>query len=170
MFIWRPKTIFDPTKSTNPGLGLSNNYRITRLGLSNNYCITRVCLQTRHLLCLQPRHLLCLQPRDLQSAKTSPGHCGHRGGRFAAAPAWTMERGCLGRLQISCPLTQQMSGLQTHRMSCLQTQQMSCLQTHSCNAIIVGKPQSWICPFGWVENGFRLSDGHIQRFRRRPRF
>ena len=88
-----------------------------------------LCLQARHLLCLQPRHLLCQQTRDLQSAKTSPGHCGHRGGRFAAAPVWAMKRGCLGRLQISCLLTQQMSWLQTQQMSCLQTQQMSCLQT-----------------------------------------
>ena len=81
-----------------------------------------LCLQASHLLCLQPRHLLCQQTRDLQSAKTSPGHCGHRGGRFAAAPVWAMRRGCLGRLQISCLL-------QTQQMSCLQTQHMSCLQT-----------------------------------------
>ena len=81
------------------------------------------------MLCLQPRHLLCQQTGDLQSAKTSPPHCLHRGGREAAAPVSAMPRGCLGRLQISCLLTQQMSWLQTQQMSCLQTQHMSCLQT-----------------------------------------
>ena len=63
-----------------------------------------LCLQARHPLCLQPRHLLCQQTRDLQSAKTSPPHC--------------QPRGSLGRLQISCLLTQQMSSLQTQQMSC----------------------------------------------------
>ena len=88
-----------------------------------------LCLQARHLLCLQPRHLLCQQTRDLQSAKTSPPHCPHRGGREAATPVSAMPRGCLGRLQISCLLTQQMSWLQIQQTSCLQTQHMSCLQT-----------------------------------------
>ena len=27
----------------------------------------------------------------------------------------------------------------------------------------LGKPQSWICGFGWVENGFRPPNGHIGR-------
>ena len=85
-----------------------------------------LCLQARHLLCLQPRHLLCQQTRDLQSAKTSPPHCPHRGGREAATPVSTMPGGCLSRLQTSCLLTQQMSWLQTKQMSWLQTQQMSC--------------------------------------------
>ena len=92
-----------------------------------------LCLQARYLLYLQPGHLLRQQTRDLQSAKTSPGHCRRRGGRFAAAPVWTMRRECLGRLQISCLLTQQMSWLQTREMSCLQTQRMSCLQTSLVN-------------------------------------
>ena len=88
-----------------------------------------LCLQARHLLRLQPRHLLWQQTRDLQSAKTCPYHCPHRGGREGAAPVSAMPRGCLGRLQISFLLTQQMSWLQTQQMSWLQTQQMSCLQT-----------------------------------------
>ena len=83
------------------------------------------CLQARHLLCLQPRHLFCQQTRGLQSAKTSPGHCRHRGGRFAAAPVWARRRRCLGRLQNSCLLTQQMSWLQTQQNSSLQPQHMS---------------------------------------------
>ena len=101
------------------------------LGFLHQTCLQArhvLCLQARHLLCLQPRHLLCQQTRDLQSAKTSPPHCPHRGGREAAAPVSTMPRGCLGRLQISCLLTQQTSWLLT-QMSWLQRQQMSWLQT-----------------------------------------
>ena len=73
---------------------------------------------------------------------------------------------------MSCLLTQQMSCLQMQQMSCLQTQQMSRLQTQqmSCSPKIstfflapLGKPQSWICPFGWVENCFRPPNGHIGR-------
>ena len=35
--------------------------------------------------------------------------------------------------------------------------------TGSWNARIFEKPQSWICGFGWVENGFRPPNGHIGR-------
>ena len=63
--------------------------------------------------------------KNLQSAKTSPFHCPHRGGREAA----TMPGGCLGRLQISCLQTQQVCLLQKQQVSLQQTQQVSLLQT-----------------------------------------
>ena len=117
---WKDSIFFLP-KSQDLGCSFSNPYTRNLDCLQARHVL---CLQARHLLCLQPRHLWCQQTRDLQSAKTSPGHCGHKGGRFAAAPVWAMRRGCLGRLQISCLLTQQMSWLQTQQMSGLQTQHM----------------------------------------------
>ena len=93
--------------------------------------------------------------RNLPSAKTSPLHRQHRGGREAAAPVFTMPGGCLGRLQISCLQTQQVCLLQTQQVSLLQTQQVSLLQTQQVCLLhkqqVLGmqeslkSPQSWIC-------------------------
>ena len=50
MSVWRPKTIFNPTKWANTGLGLSNTYCITILWASNIYCITTLWLSSNYCI------------------------------------------------------------------------------------------------------------------------
>ena len=123
MSVWRPKTIFNPTKWANPGLGLSKRGKKNMLIFWGSKTSVASADKTsvvsaRHLLCLQPRHLLCQQTRHLWSPKTSQFHCQH--GRAAAVFAIPLR--CLGGTQMSCLLPQQVSWLQTQQMSCLQTQ------------------------------------------------
>ena len=80
-----------------------------------------MCLQTRHLLCLQTRHLLCQQTRHLSSPKTYPCIV-NTGGRLRRPPVLSIEKGCVGRPQMSWLLTQQMSCLLTQQVCLLQTQ------------------------------------------------
>ena len=88
------------------------------LQMTNLLCLQRrnlLSLQKRNRLCLQKTNLLCLETRNLIvcSLPRHPPDIVDTGGRFAAAPVWTMRWGHLGRLQISCLQTQQVCLLQT---------------------------------------------------------
>ena len=60
-------------------------------------------------------------------SKTSQ-HYGEHRGRLRRPPVLSIERGCLGRPQMSCLPAQQSHWLQTQTMTCSQTREMSYLE------------------------------------------
>ena len=66
----------------------------------------------------------------------SLGVCLQHSGLPKAAPVSFIALGCLGRTQMLCLLTQQVSSLQTQHMSWVPTRQIQCLQTHARTACL----------------------------------
>ena len=64
---------------------------------------------------------------------------------------------------VCCEVGSDVGRLEGWKIGRLQSSNLAVFQSCNLGATIVGKPQSWIWPFGWVENGFRPPNGHIGR-------